>query len=197
MDFLRVMLTIFLISVMCLGTAIPAFATGVLFKGTEDKPAYAVITKRLKMPEGTKTPEVTFTFTFTFTKKSVDGTELASDSNAMPAIKPAAVTFTAKNIGNTASGVKTVGKQVISGAAFPHAGVYVYEVTENQNVTGYTPGYNETFNFSSAKYDVTFYVKNGENGPYTAAVDQKIVVNDIENVTSSVNTKVYSIPTGW
>lgn len=195
MKYLRGMVTAILITIMCLGSAVSALAASALLVGTEGTPAQPIITKKLIMPEGTTTPGATFTFNFA--KKSVDETVVASDSNAMPAIGPVTIDFTAGDTGNTVNGVKTVAIQstdALNGVIFPHAGVYEYEVAEEQSVTNYSPGSNETFTFTTAKYSIIFYVKNGSTGQlYVSEIEQKILINDADNQDSSVNTKVASM----
>lgn len=194
MKYVRGMVTTILITIMCLGSAVPALATSVLIEGNEEAPAQPVITKKLIMPEGTTTPGATFTFTFK--KISVDSKAVASDSNAMPAIGPVTIDFAAGDTGDILDGVKTVTRQstdALTGVSFPHAGVYEYEVTEEPSVTNYLPGSNETFTFTAAKYSVIFYVENGANQLYTAKIEQKILINDVENQETSVNTKVDSM----
>jgi len=188
--------TIMLTAVICLGSVIPAFATDKQITGTEDNPAAAAITKKLTMPEGTTTPGATFSFTFT--KKSVDDITTDADLDKMPVIAPISVGFTAEDTGTTADSVKTVIREsnnVLSGIAFPHAGVYVYDVAEATEVTGYTPNHNESYTYSSAKYTITFYVKNGGSGPYAAAITSAIVTKDSES-QADVGNKIDPTPGG-
>ncbi len=181
--------------VMCMGTAISAFAAGDPIFGTEDAPAKAAITKNLIMPEGTTTPGATFTFQFS--PVSVDDRTTSDDLDTMPAVGPTTIAFPTSDTGSVSTGTKNILKQsgdVLSGVSFPHAGVYVYKIEENPSVTGYTPEENETYVFSPAEYTLTVYVKEGENGLYVAAVASSITVNDSSNQASDPGDKVDPTP---
>jgi len=155
-----------------MGSLTTVFAAAGPISGTEANPAQAVITKELKMPDGTVTPAETFTFTLA--KKDVDGDTTTAALATMPAIGSQTVTFTGAETGTTASGVKTVTGETASlfaGVTFPHAGVYTYTVTE---AAGSTTG----MTYSQASYDVSVYVANGTSGLYVAAIGTTVVIVD-------------------
>ncbi len=183
--------------VMCMGTAASAFAAGDPILGTEAAPARAAITKKLTMPIGTPTPGATFTFHVQ--PISVDERITTADLATMPALGDVTIAFNASDTGANDPNTKTIVKQtgnLFSGINFPHAGVYVYKVTEDQAVSGYVPSANEAYLFSPAEYTLTVYVKNGINGLYVAAVASRIAVLDSSNGNSVVGDKVDPTPDG-
>lgn len=183
--------------VMCMGTAASAFAAGDPILGTETAPARAAITKKLTMPIGTPTPGATFTFHVL--PESVDDRAGAEDLATMPVLGDVTIAFSAGDNAVDNLNTKTIVKQtgdLFSSAAFPHAGKYVYKVTEDQAVSGYLPAANEAYIFSPAEYKLTAYVKNGTNGLYVAAVASQIAVLDSSNGTSEVGDKVDPTPNG-
>ncbi|MDR1068800.1 MAG: hypothetical protein LBL36_06125 [Clostridiales Family XIII bacterium] len=171
----RTLLTIVLALALCLGSFTAVFAADVS-SGTEGNSAKAAITKILKMPKGTTIPENGFTFTFDIDPVKVDGVAAAIAGN-MPAITDGTVTFTKSDSGDDAADVTTYTKEssdIFSGVTFPHPGVYIYEITEQQ--TGaFTPtsGWTENMVYSKAKYTVTIVVKKGTSASFieTIAVD--------------------------
>lgn len=183
--------------VMCMGTAASAFAAGGPILGTEAAPAQAAITKKLTMPIGTPTPGATFTFHVQ--PVSVDDRTAQEDLNTMPVLGDATIVFGASDSGADDPNTKTVVKQtddLFTSAAFPHAGKYIYKVTEDQAVSGYVPNANEAYVFSPAEYTLTAYVKDGDNGLYVAAVVSQIVVVDSSNGPSEIGDKVDPTPDG-
>lgn len=182
---------------MCLGTAASAFAAGDPILGTEAAPAQAAITKKLTMPIGTTTPGATFTFHVQ--PISVDSRTDSGDLATMPALGDVNIGFSDTDTGIVDSGTKTIIKQsgnLFAGAQFPHAGVYVYKVTEDQAVTGYVPAANETYTFSPAEYTFTVYIRNGGSGLYVAAVASTITVTDSSSGNSAIGDKVDPTPNG-
>ncbi len=186
--------------IMSAGTAISAFAAGDAVLGTPDDPAQAAITKKLIMPEGTTTPGATFTFHFE--KVSVDDSDDSTVLDKMPDFPNATLSFDSSDTGNidNTSHTKTILKQTgdlltTGNKSFPHAGVYVYDVTELQSVTGYTPGANEQYVYSLAEYELRIYVKEGPSGAlYVAGVGTVITEEDSSNGTSATGDKVDATP---
>jgi len=113
---------------------------------TVDKNGQASITKDFVMAEGIDTPASTFKFTATST---TEGAPKATISN---------ITFVEAENGTTGQGIKTVSKNSnISFGTFPHAGEYVYTVTETEeSATG--------VEYSKDTYTLRVYVKNGDSG---------------------------------
>ena len=175
---------------VCFNVSMPVHA---IQMGTEQKPAQAAITKALKMGEGVETPNLTFSFEFT--SVSVDNIT-ATDQN-MPVIGEKTIKFSASDNGETIDGVKTVHKEsesLFDGITWPHAGVYVYTISEKQSVKE-NLSTQESITFSPAKYTVTVYVANGAKGPYVAAIGTVITVTEGQPGVNP-NDKVEGTPGG-
>ncbi|MCL2300991.1 MAG: hypothetical protein FWC27_12685 [Firmicutes bacterium] len=161
-----------LVMALCFGAALPALAAD-LSEGTEASPAQAAITKVLKMPVGTDTPAITFKFEFE--ALTADGKPYESSPANMPAIADKDIGFPSGSIAETnpPAGVKIVRKEsadIAAGVTWPHAGTYVYKVTETQSVTP-AVGTGETVTYSKAEYEISVYVENGTNGLYVAYIE--------------------------
>ncbi len=172
---MRVLLTLVFAVTMFLGMTTSAFAAPPVI-GTSTNPATAAVTKVLEMPEGT-TLSSTATFSFTAEKVSVDGT--AATATNMPSLSIPDITFSnAETAAATPSGgMISLTKETanfVTGSDFPHAGIYVYKITETQS--GYTQSTGETMTYSSGEYTVTVYVDNdGSGGLYVRAVGAVVV----------------------
>lgn len=130
--------------------------------GTETEPAQAKLYKNIVMPAGVETPSGNATFKFT--AKTVDGNQ--GTTTNMPVIADQSVAFSTTDTGTTEDGVKTVSKQsgnLLAGIEWPHAGEYVYTVTENPNTFTLTNNTttSEWMQYSSAQYDMHVVVANG------------------------------------
>ena len=128
---------------MMLSMGTSAFAAGV---PTVDQNGQVSITKDFVMAEGIATPASTFAFTAT--KVTQDAPEATITS----------LIFSDTDKGTLSDGKTTVSKNSqISFGEFPHAGEYVYTITEtNENATG--------VEYSTDTYTLRVYVKNGNNG---------------------------------
>ena len=113
---------------------------------TVDKNGQVSITKDFVMAEGIDTPASTFKFTATST---TEGAPEATIEN---------ITFSETDKETPVDGIKTVSKNSnISFGTFPHAGEYVYTVTETkESATG--------VEYSEDTYTLRVYVKNGDSG---------------------------------
>ena len=114
----------------------------------------ATLTKTYKVPDGLIQPMQTFTFEF----DAVSVDDVPATPANMPAISPASITFGLNEVlgGTLSGGFYTLDKPVptdLSTLTWPHAGVYVYTVTEQ--ATGVTE-----ITDSLAKYTMTVYVEN-------------------------------------
>jgi len=184
----RLLTSILLTSILCIGLVLPALAdNGPIAEGTESLQAKTAITKLLQMPAETTTPNATFNFVFK--KESVNESKSDADKATMPDITGVIVTFADTDEGNTdENGIKSVYKEtgsVFDGVEWKHAGVYVYTVSEEQDT--YTPigpfsasdDVIEEMSYSQASYEISVYVKEGSNGDlYIAAITAKIVQKD-------------------
>lgn len=113
---------------------------------TVDKNGQVSITKDFVMAEGIDTPAFTFKFTATST---TEGAPEATIEN---------ITFSETDEETPVDGIKTVSKNSnISFGTFPHAGEYVYTVTETKESTN-------GVEYSEDTYTLRVYVKNGDSG---------------------------------
>jgi hypothetical protein len=164
--------------VMCVSSLIPAFASVAADKPPVT-PVKVEITKDLRMPVGTTTPSATFEF---------EAKAISRDGNApteMPELKNLSITFDAGDEGENASeDEKSVVKpsgDILAGVIFEQAGVYVYEITEKDKVPSIDSNKDEELWYSGAKYTLTIYVENIEDGgTYAKAVIAKVVTLDTE-----------------
>ena len=158
-----------LMMLLVFSTAMPAFADEVkVAKGDSSTgvSAIAKITKVLEMPVGTTTPNATFTFEFE--PKSVEGDNYDSTKKNMPLIKDIDIVLDSNTASNTPVGVKTVFKEsadILSSLEgnWPHAGSYIYNVTETDGTYVIAQGKKEWMTYSLASYEVEFIVDNGPN----------------------------------
>ena len=172
---IRLLVSMTLAIMLVFSVSQPVFAADYA-KGTEASPAKAAITKILKMPIGTTTPKAKFTFEF----EALTVDDEAATSTNMPKIgdKYAIFDGTETNIGT--GGIKEVFKEtdnIVEDVDWPHAGVYIYKVTEKRD-TWTTPAdadYTDEMTFTSMSYNLEVYVDNKADGSgvyvmYIAAV---------------------------
>ena len=194
----KCLLCALLIVGLCLCTAVPVFAVaGAAITGTEASPAQAAAAKLLKMPAGTTTPAATFTFNFT--KISLDGNEDAEHLAGMPDIPSKNISFSATDAGTTSGGVKSVAKETSSlfaSVVWPHAGVYIYSLTEHPDTYTITDSFKEQMSYSQANYELAVYVKDGTSGLYVSAIAASIEAEDAANQGSDLGDKVDPTPGG-
>lgn len=161
---IRKIASVVLASALCLSMGMAAFADDAPSATTEVN-ATAYITKEFQMPEGTTTPSATFTFNIT--KVSVDGETTDAAKATMPD-GSASIAFSSTDAGTVAvdSDVKKIVKstQIFENAQWPHAGVYVYTITEAQSGVTITDAAAETANYSDAQYTATVLVANKADG---------------------------------
>jgi len=179
--------------VLCVSCVTTAFAAGdpVIAKD-QDHPVQVAITKILQMPKGTNTPSADFVFNIE--AKTADA----------PAIGPKTISFGPSNNGTTPpppSDVKSVpleSKNIFNGITFPHAGTYVYEITEDKGASYQSSDPNhEQLTYSPAKYILTVYVKNKTapaTGTYIYAIGD--VIEEVDNSSQNKGDKVDPTPGG-
>lgn len=204
----KIMASTLLATAMLFSYAITAFAalgSGDVKEGTETIPPQVTITKMLKMPVHTTTPNASFTFKVEKVGWSPDFVtgeadagltgSLASmpehphdivisftNSDKSPATEPAGGVPT---VGN---GIKTVVKQssdyLFSGTnavSFTKPGLYVYNVTEATGLPQLHSGsdYEDWMYYSSASYRLEVWVleKADGTGFYIKAIGTKITAN--------------------
>jgi len=174
----KVLGTILLVLLLCLGSLTTAFTTdtnehGALV-GSETNPVQLGINKIFRMPAGTNVPESTFRFTAK--PISVDEDESGEAIATMPALNNLEVIFENANATVAPDGsiatVTDVSGNIFQNVKFPHAGIYVYEITENVLTSEVTGGSDDLLIYSKAVYEITVYVANNraDAGTYVSAV---------------------------
>ena len=172
----RTILSLTVALILCLGTAMPVFAAEPpqvpdSMKGTESSPAKAGITKVMRMPVGTSVPNVTFEF------------DIVSDTPGAPVIDATKFNLQFKDtdvhcmIENNILKMHHATDDIFANAIFPHAGSYIYYVTERTTmaIDDTTPiyttpngvTYTDELIFSKAKYKLVVYVANKADGSGT------------------------------
>jgi len=180
------MTAIFGLTAMQTAFASPVNSGGAAVAVDQDHPVQIAVTKVLQMPTGTAVP--TGSFFFDFAPVSVDDATSGDDFDAMPPIGTdgtVEVDFSASD----ATSLNTTGldtyyvesRDVFASVTFPHAGVYVYDVTES-DTTNDTIGadpVHETLTYSGASYEMSVYVDNKDDGgTYVAAVGIEQLTTD-------------------
>ena len=153
---------------LALTMALPTFARDYSESTTPGVNAEAVLTKLFKMPANTVTPAATFSFTFT--PKGVDG---GNDTTGMPTL----TTKVTYNGGEAATvpetDVKIVAKQsgdfladIATDNDWPGEGVYTYILSEDEGGIDITDASKEGEDYSQARYEIEFWVKEYGTGNY-------------------------------
>lgn len=189
---IRTMFALVLALILCFSGATTAFAQspneeGAIVAENEDNPVQATITKNFRMPFDTTTPDATFQFQAQ--PVSVDGRTGEADLATMPGLNPAALTvsFTAadKDLTNPTGGILNVQKEtgdLFDNVTFPHAGIFVYELTETHNTNPAIDGdAHDMLYYSQANYILTVYVANKADGSgtYVYAVGARVITDDL------------------
>jgi hypothetical protein len=205
---LRALLTLALALILCLGSFTAAFALGEINAADEDNPPEAAIAKVLKLPVGSENIYSGYTFAFTITPVSMDGVddqgaldampELGTNNTASIQITQAEAQTAAAVTANVTNGVISVIKEsgdLLSGAAFTHAGIYVYTITEDANTyTSSATGFDEDIDDSPAEYTLTLWVeKHSTNGTYYV-YSLAVVIDTEDTDDQAANNKVDPTP---
>lgn len=187
-------LTAFLTGVIalstCTGAAMTAFAAEPLPNGTPENPAGAAITKVLQMPQGTAIPTVTFTFNIE--RVSVDTDTAPAAIANMPNLAGSILMNAAS--ASTLEGDKKVVTMntgnLLTGINWPHAGEYVYRVTEA--ASGYTiaDSAKETLTYSQAEYELHVYIAEAANGDLYVKSAGAVIAKDQNGGTTGAGDKV-------
>jgi len=178
---------------------------GVLYAVDPDNPAQAGITKVLELPVGTPVPTANLIYNFLVTKDSVDSDP--AQAGTAPDLNPAglSVTFTPADTPDspadtTAPDVVTYTKELgdlFDGVTFPHAGVYVYTISEQSSTNGsldMDPTH-LTLTYSTGSYTLTVYVENAVGGgTYVAGLTDKVAT--VDNGSQTAGAKVDPTPGG-
>lgn len=138
-------------------------------KGTEESPAQVYLTKNLKMAEGMNTPEGIFVFHFD--KIEVDGEKSDEAKGTMPEIEDKMIAYSAADTADADNGLikvkKKTEKDILEGLVFPHAGEYVYSVTEVNDYRNYNFKVMESMDWTKETYEMTVIAANKEDGSGT------------------------------
>ena len=185
----KVLFTLVLVLLICVTSVSTAFATNLnddkALIGTEQEPVQAAITKNFRLPEATTIPNVSFNFIVT--PIEVDDTAFNPAAPNMPTLgtlsaTPGIGTFTlsfsnadvelresVNGLVNTMS-IQKETPNIFADATFPHAGIYVYTITEEPNTNptiDNAANVNEWLSYSPAVYTLTVYVADATDGQST------------------------------
>jgi len=190
----KLLLSVVMVMALCFGS-ITALAADPIDDDDDDTvvasgeslPVQAAISKVLQLPVGTNTPNATFTFNAE--KISLDEDTSDEALSTMPDLlkENLTVSFTQadKDENDPINNIMYVVKEtndIFAGVTFPHAGIYVYEITEivetNPDIDNNDP--HEVLTYSEAKYTITVYVSNDASGTgtYIAGIGTRITTND-------------------
>ena len=194
---LKLALTSAIVLAVLLSSTLVAFADpGLVDGGTEGTPAEGTLSKVLEVTDGVDIPALTFSYLFT--KVSVD-TDTSSGAKAtMPSLSTTTA-FAAGQTGTVGTGDQT-GFNVLDadspnfllGATWPHAGAYVYNITEDSSVTPPLTSTKQSITYSEAEYEITVHVANKsayDNTLYVAAIEYRIKKDDAGETPTNVDSK--------
>jgi len=183
-------LSLAIILMLALASLTPVLANGAAVTGD---PARAAIAKVFQMPTGTAVPDATFVFSAR--PVSVDGQDY--DYGNMPDLNVDQIYYpggTATQSGDMTVYVQQTG-DIFANVAWPHAGIYTYEITEDPYTYSIADPNHETITFSGAVYEITAYVQeDGSGNLYVSDIVDVIVTAD--NDTQVVNDKIDPTPDG-
>lgn len=188
---LKKLMTCAMAFVISLSTAMTAFAADEeLPDGTPESPAGAAITKVLEMPQGTTIPNATFTFDIQ--EVSVDGDTSDAAKTTMPELT-GSVTMDDNSVSALDGDKKIVTKNtgnILDEIEWPHAGEYVYKVTEVASSYTIADTNKETLTYSQAEYDLHVYIAEAEDGSLYVKSAGAIIRKDQSGGTQGEGEKV-------
>ena len=193
--------------VMCLPSI--AFANsqelngnGALISSNPDESVQAAISKNLRLPEGTPTPNTTFLFNAKGLSVDNDTSEAVVDD--MPDLnKNLTVSFSSTDIGELegTTNIRSIineSDNIFHEVDFKEPGVYVYEITEveatSNGIENNRPY--EMVTFSKAVYTMTVYVTWNSDRTATVIYGVGVRVNDPDVSGESENKKIDATPGG-
>ena len=197
MNFSKKIMSLALSAATVFSMAAPVFAA------TPNDGKSLSITKELRMPEGTVTPNTTFEFEFAFTgyKTTQDG--ILDTSVTAPAVEKQSIHYTEALTGSKEGGIKYVVKDTpnildgISLTGVTKPGLYYYIVTEKQDTYDQnmdtavaSSKYTSTMEYSKANYTVVLAVARGTGG--NLEIDKSTIIkgNDDEGANVPGNEKI-------
>ena len=177
--------------------SVSALADPGLTNGTESIPAVGKLSKVLEVTPGVDIPELTFAYTFVRVSVDTDTSDAARAS--MPTFA-ATTSFAAGATGTPGTGAQTGFNLIevdstdfLASAIWPHAGAYVYTVTESATVfPALTSPTTQSITYSEAMYEMTVHVANKsayDNTLYVAAIEYRIKKDDAGVTPSNVDSK--------
>ena len=181
-----------------------ALANGPIIAPNEDNPVQVAISKILRLPIGTNTPDAKFEFHIE--KISVNDDTSPEALASMPDLNDSnpIVHFTSTDkdtnapVDNIMSIVKETGN-IFDGANFPRAGIYIYEVTEvgfTNSAIDDAANLNESLTYSKALYTLRVYVANNADMTDTFVYAVGTIVTEKDNDDQTVGSKVDATPGG-
>jgi len=172
-------------------------AGGPIIAPDEETPIEVSIRKVLRMPIGTDTPAADFNFETE--KINLDGDTSQTALDKMPNLNTdnMTVSFTVDDkdtndlANNTVSVVNTT-DNILEGIVFPQAGIYVYEITEEQFTNNKidTNAPHEILTYSKAVYTLRVYVFNTEDYKDTYISAIAIIVKTPDDFSQDEGDKV-------
>ncbi|MCL2680745.1 MAG: hypothetical protein FWF11_04675, partial [Coriobacteriia bacterium] len=179
-----------LLLALVLVVAVSAFVAAIAFAneppggyGTLEAPAQAVVTKELRMPEGTTPPEgLAFQFTFTQLPEVGDpDVGRPSGGRAGASIPTTTIAFSATDTGTVTGGILSIVKEsgdFLANATFPgnpdQGGIFIFDVRETQTIAGGTlrddAEAREVVTFDEVVYQLHVMVRTEEGQRYIWAV---------------------------
>ena len=191
----RLFATIALALLVCAASITPALASGlneegILVAPDENNPVQAAVTKNLRMPIGTNVPDAVFNFIAT--PLSLDGDDGLAARTSMPPLNNLTITYAPGNTGETdpVTNITSIQREtgnIFAGVDFPHAGLYVYEITEagiGSNPTIEANKDHEWLSYSDARYRLEVYVRDNAAGTarYVFALATRVERQDISGL---------------
>ena len=169
---------------------------GLVDNGTESASAVGKLSKVLEVTEGVEIPALSFEYLFT--KVSVDTDTSDGVKATMPSLLTT-TTFAAAQTGTPGTGTQegfelldADSANFLSGASWPHAGAYVYTVTEVASATPPLTSTKQSITYSEAEYEMTVHVANKsayDNTLYVAAIEYRIKKDDAGDTPSNADSK--------
>ena len=207
MNFSKKIMSLALSAATVFSMAAPVFAATP--KATSSDGKSLSITKELRMPEGTATPDTTFEFKFDYTGYTTTQNDALDATVPAPTIDEQSIQYTNTLTGTTVGGIKYVVKDTpnilnnINSAEFIKPGLYYYTVKEKQDTYKQdtdnaveSSKYTSTMEYSKSEYTVILSVVKGTGG---FEIEKSTVINkkddngterpDVKKVDGTKNDK--------
>ena len=186
--------------IMCLSTVAYANDFGPVVTDDENFPVQVAITKILRLPVGTITPEAEFRFNAR--RISFDDDDSQATRDWMPTLNNLVLNFTAADTGepdeNHIVHLRLETLNLFDGVDFPDAGVYIYEITEipdtNDHIDDNEPY--EILTYSPAVYTLRVYVANTADNTSTYVRAVGAIITHPDNPGQTEGFKVDPTPGG-